>query len=64
MKKYKEMPLRGGPKDGTVTDVYVAYLNKEGKPVSNDRGDRMRRSGTGGLYYNRGGYYEWNGREN
>lgn len=54
--------LKGGPLNGQTTTLRCAYLDAKGDPVSNQQGDRIRISGHGGLYYNRGAYYEWNNR--
>lgn len=55
--------LRGGPMNGHLTTVYTSYLNEDGLKVPTLKGDDIKRSGKGGLYYLRqGGYYEWNSR--
>lgn len=61
--KYERVrELKGGPMEGAWTSLYVSYLDNNGNPISTLKGDEIRRSGKGGLYYNRGAYYEWNNR--
>jgi len=55
----KSMNFIGGPLDGHNTEVYCAYLDSEGNKIPVSKGDKIRRSGKGGLYYNRGSHYEW-----
>lgn len=63
MKKSVIRELKGGPMNGSKTEVYTSYLDFEGKKVEVLKGDKLRRSGQVGLYYLRpGGYYEWNNR--
>lgn len=54
--------FKRGPLNGHETEIYASYIDAEGKKVNNTKGDNIRRSGKGGLYYLRGNYYEWNDR--
>jgi hypothetical protein len=58
-RKLRIVELQGGPMNGHETERQCAYLDNEGNPLSTPKGDRMRRTGKGGLYYFRGGFYEW-----
>lgn len=58
-----EHRIIGGPLDGLTTELHVSYLDAEGNPIKTEKGDKIRISGKGGLYYLRAGYYyEWNNR--
>lgn len=57
IKRPKE--LRGGPLNGTTTNLKCSYLDDKGKPIPTDQGDALKRSGKHKLYLLRGAYYEW-----
>lgn len=52
--------LKGGPVNGHETFLKCSYLDAQGNMIKTTVGDEIRRSGKGGLYYNRGAYFEWN----
>lgn len=62
--KIREKELKGGPLNGKWIEATnnLTYLDSNGDPVSKVRGDYIKRTGKGGLYYNRGAYFEWNNR--
>ncbi len=54
--------FKGGPLNGHETEIYASYIDAEGNKVNITKGDQIRQSGKGGLYYLRGAFYEWNER--